>query len=45
MHDVMHAVKPWHRACLMARIMSCIKYLIYKIFNNNIWYNIVALVL
>jgi len=34
MHDVMHAIKPC--APDGARIMSCIKYLIDRIFNNNL---------
>ena len=40
MHDVMRAVKRTAH-CLTARITSCIKYLIYRIFNNNLRYIIV----
>jgi len=45
MYDVMHAIKHSSRAHLMARITSCIKYLIRRIFNNNLWYNITGIVL
>jgi len=44
MHDVMRAVKPC-TLDISIRPTSCIKYLINRIFNNNLWYNVTGIVL